>query len=1074
MNNVKKLSAALLVAVMLVSMLSGMVLGTSAATAEELGGPVSIEKAPTGGIVVGGKPLPGKILVVDDDWADLESGTKVRIKLGGGVYSAILGRDAFGTLGGATAVAGSQYTIYVASGLYQGAVDMPPSTELKVYGPWAGVCPNAANVKDANAIRPAAKETDSELVTKDPEKYNEAVIMGTINVNSTQYRPSNFTQYDGLYFGGATQIKLANGSTYTIAPQIRNNIISVTSGYFMDFGRGSNPGILLENNRVIKGKTMASIGGFMDVTLRNNYLNLDLYNDTDSMDEKVIAASALYVSSFTLSSTGATATVEGNYFENCSGIIRHDRGYTGYSNCTYTFKIRNNTIANVTPGSHLIRNRYYAMNSLPGINLEFTNNIVLGIPGDTALFQLPYSDSQFNLSRYRYMVKINDNVFDLPVDAPFVNAEMAGVIDARNNRFENGITAAQFVHKDDCEVLLYPYLNGANQEVGAAKILDVRKMNLNSNVYSGAVDQAAKKVSYDLTGSGLDKVDLTKLLVLDDNCTFKVYSEATLENELNAEKVYLTGGNATTVYILVTAPDGGSSVYSMVITRERGQKAELLEVETSASSVQATVTHPTSNKFVVNIHKADVAFMDYKLNVSAGATVKVVGTDDQPLEDVGRYIPYGGYTIKVIVTSQYGGVENTYTVEFKREKSKLYDPGLVGVKAPAGSDWALRPLNGLWLYYFCDGMTLEETFELETTPGATYAIYSDKDCKTLVSSEKEVKALALKAGINSFYVKVTDNKTPATTNVVRFEVVNPELSSDAAIDGIVGNQPTILGDSISMVIGGDSTSVSFLTSNVYALVDVYADEACKIKLEYTAVQTPDLFSDRISESRTFNLETALEKSVYYVVCTAEDGVTKRTYKLNLSKVATEKVYNDVAENTWFAPYVAAATNAGIVKGEESGDGNIYRPGDNTTRQEMAVIMARLIGANGSAYASVKLGFKDEGKIAPWALDFVKVCKHNGLMNGSSEADGLYFLPAKSISRQEVMALFARTFKLIGKADLSAYKDASKVATWAKAEVEAVVASGLIEGDDNSCLNPLKPITRAEIAAVVARALDYTK
>lgn len=1072
MNNVKKLSAALLVAVMLVSMLSGMVLGTSAATMEELGGPVSIEKAPTSGIVVGGKALPAKILVVDDDWADYEAGTKVRIKLGGSVYTAVLGRNAFGTLGGAAAVAESQYTIYVAAGRYMAGADVPPSTELKIYGPWAGVCPNAANVKDPNAARPAANVANSQEVADNPDKYDEAVIYGTINVNSVQYRPANFTQYDGLYFADSAQFKLVKGSTYTIAPQLRNNIINTSIGYFMDFGRGNNPGILLENNRVLNGKTMASIGGFMDVTLRNNYLNLSLYNDTDSMDEKTVAASALYISSMTMSSTGATALVEGNYFENCSGIVRHDRGYTGYSNCAYTFIVRNNVIAKVNNGSHLIRNRYYAMNSLPGINIEFTNNVVLGIPGDTALFQLPYSDSQFNLSRYRYMVKINDNIFDLPENAPFATAEMAGVIDARNNQFKNGITMSQFTHKDDCEVLLYPYVNGAGQEMGAAKIQGVRPMTLNGVTYNGSVDPAAKKVTYDVTGADMDKIDLTKLLVLDENASFKVFAEATLETELDAEKVYLTGGRSTLVYLLVTAPDGGSGVYTMELTRERGQEAELLEVETSGSSVQVNVTRPASNKYVVNILKADTAFLDYKLNVSAGATVKVTAPDGQPLKDLGRYIPYGGYTIKVTVTAEYGGAENVYTVEFKREKSKLYDPGLVGVKAPAGSDWALRPLNGLWLYYFCDGMTVEETFELETTPGATYAIYSDKECKKQVSSGKDPKALALKAGINSFYVKVTDDKTPATSTVVRFEVVNPELSSDAAIDGIVGNQPTILGDTISMVIGGDSTSLSFLTSNAYALVDVYADAACKIKMEYTAVQTPDLFSDRVAESRTFSLETALEKSVYYAVCTAEDGVTKRTYKLTLSKIVTEKSYNDVAEEAWFAPYVAAATNAGIVKGEESANGQIFRPADNTTRQEMAVIMARLIGANGSAYASVKLGFKDDAKIAEWALNFVKVCKQNGLMNGSAEADGVYFQPTKSISRQEVMVIFARVFNMKGNADLSAFKDASKVAGWAKDGVKAVVASGLIVGDDRGYLNPQASINRAEIAAVVARALDY--
>ncbi len=1071
MKKMKKLSAALLAVLMLVSMLSCMVLGTSAATVEELGGPVSIEKAPTTGIAVGGKSLPNGILVVDDDWVDCEEGDRVRIKLGGGVYNAVFGTTAFADLATMAGVLQSNYTVYVAAGIYTAAASLPGTTNVKIYGPWAGVCPNdASDIALPNAARPAADVADTTIVSENPDLYNEAVVFGVMNVNATQYRPSNFIEFSGLYFAESSYIYLAKGSTYSIAPQVRNNIVSVTKNYFMDLGRGNNPGIVFENNRVLRGKTIASIGGFMDCTVRNNYLNLSVYNDTDSMAEDMISAGALYISSFTLSTTGTNALVEGNYFENCSGIIRHDRGYAGYSNCTYSLKIRNNRIANVVEGTYLIRNRYYSMQSLPGITIEFTGNTVEGIPAGTTLFQLPYSATQFNLNRYRYMVNINNNSFDLPAGSPFIDAGMAGVVDATDNIFKNGIEMSQIAHEDDCDVLLYPFKYDANgAEVGAAKILSVRDTIVGTQVYSGSVIEAEKKVVCDLTGADIDFLNLASLLELDEGCIFKVYKEAALENEVDATAVYLDG-HETERYIVVTASDGGSSLYTLKITREYGSKAELLDVDINASSVLAAVTRPAANLFKVDIKNSDLAFLGYELNVSAGATYKVFAdyTANKPLEDVGDYIPYGGYSIDVLVTSEDGLAENLYTVEFNRTKSDLYDPSVVGISSPADGQWALRPLDGLWLYYFCNGLTNEMAFELETTPGATYAIYSDAQLTKKVSASDDVKALPLKAGVNTFYVKVTDKNG---SNVVNFEVVNPTLSSDASIVGISGNQPTIIGDEISLVIGGNSASMTFLTSSEYAVCEVYADAACKLKLEFTAVQIPDVNSDRVAETRTFNLETIHSMSKYYVKCIAEDGVTTRLYTLILNKLAGNVTYTDVPESEWYAAYVATASAAGMLAGESGEAGQIFRPADNTTRQEIAIIMSRLIGINGTAYADVKLGYKDEAQIADWALNYVKVCKYTGLMGGSGEKDGIYFYPAKSITREEVMVIFARMFNLTDKADLSSFKDASAVSSWAKESVQAVVASGLINGDQGY-LKPKAPITRAEIATIVTRALEF--
>ena len=134
---------------------------------------------------------------------------------------------------------------------------------------------------------------------------------------------------------------------------------------------------------------------------------------------------------------------------------------------------------------------------------------------------------------------------------------------------------------------------------------------------------------------------------------------------------------------------------------------------------------------------------------------------------------------------------------------------------------------------------------------------------------------------------------------------------------------------------------------------------------------------------------------------------------------------------------------------------------------MAVVASRLLGINATAFADVKLPFKDADTISDWALGNVKVVYAMGVMKGSQDATGLCFRPVSDISRQETIAMFVRMLGLTGSYNLKKFKDHASVAAWAKADVEAAVASGLIEGSDGK-LNPTKPITRAELAAMISR------
>ena len=407
-----------------------------------------------------------------------------------------------------------------------------------------------------------------------------------------------------------------------------------------------------------------------------------------------------------------------------------------------------------------------------------------------------------------------------------------------------------------------------------------------------------------------------------------------------------------------------------------------------------------------------------------------------------------------------------YSITFNRERSDLYDPCVIDVIAPESGDTVVRPdrLNAgkLWMSYYASTLLGEAAFEFETTPGATWKLYKDAEKTTLLSASDNVKSIPLVAGTQTFYVEVAD---ATGTNLITFVVENQTLSSEATITGIVGYAPTIVDNKIMVSGFGTTFNATFATGNPYAVCEVYADPAKTLKLEYTSSPVTEPDSIRVIDQRSFAMGIQHANNVYYVDCIAEDG-TVNSYTMIIDKTVAANPMVDVASDTWFAPYVEEVLSKGYMAGD--GDTNTFRPGDKTTREEMAVVAARLLGYDPANYASVKLNMKDAGSIVNWALGSVKVCYHNGIMKGNAEGTGVFFKPKANITRQEVMVMFARMFKLNGTYDLSVFSDANQIADWAKAEVQAVVASGLIVGSEGK-LNPNAFITRAELAAIIARA-----
>lgn len=178
----------------------------------------------------------------------------------------------------------------------------------------------------------------------------------------------------------------------------------------------------------------------------------------------------------------------------------------------------------------------------------------------------------------------------------------------------------------------------------------------------------------------------------------------------------------------------------------------------------------------------------------------------------------------------------------------------------------------------------------------------------------------------------------------------------------------------------------------------------------------------------------------------QDGITRAEFAkvaCTVFGIATNDTntepFNDVSKADWFYKYVAAlyqeqatATNADGTKTTQSviqGDGENFRPNDKITRQEVAVIVAKLqskeikdtmvqVGTDSKnnpimGHVDVATKFKDDASIATWAdesvsyLNTVKYATVEGKDKFVVEGDNGYFNPTQSITRAEALVMVQR-------------------------------------------------------------------
>ncbi|MCZ8520313.1 MULTISPECIES: S-layer homology domain-containing protein [Paenibacillus] len=126
------------------------------------------------------------------------------------------------------------------------------------------------------------------------------------------------------------------------------------------------------------------------------------------------------------------------------------------------------------------------------------------------------------------------------------------------------------------------------------------------------------------------------------------------------------------------------------------------------------------------------------------------------------------------------------------------------------------------------------------------------------------------------------------------------------------------------------------------------------------------------------------------------------------------------------------------------------------------------GVQGAAAAEAGMNpgsFLDIQSVSPALLSTIRRSRELGLFEGDAEGR---FHPEAPLTRQELAAILARALGLPLQQSPSAYSDVDATA-WSHPSIEALRVSGIMEGDGQGLFRPKGVVTREELAVTLLRA-----
>lgn len=183
--------------------------------------------------------------------------------------------------------------------------------------------------------------------------------------------------------------------------------------------------------------------------------------------------------------------------------------------------------------------------------------------------------------------------------------------------------------------------------------------------------------------------------------------------------------------------------------------------------------------------------------------------------------------------------------------------------------------------------------------------------------------------------------------------------------------------------------------------------------------------------------------------------------------SNSRYFNDLNGYSWAVSSVDQLYQKGVVSGV--GGGN-YGPGQSITRGDFMLMLYRAF----ELPALSATGFSDVPSGSYYG-QAIQTARALGISAGYPDGS---FHPKDPVTRQDAMVFLKRAMEAdgwnLGNGDtvlLNGFQDGNQVSNYARDAVSTMVSYGILTGTPEERLNPLQPMTRAEMAVVLAQALS---
>ncbi|MDP5275283.1 cadherin-like beta sandwich domain-containing protein [Chengkuizengella axinellae] len=444
-------------------------------------------------------------------------------------------------------------------------------------------------------------------------------------------------------------------------------------------------------------------------------------------------------------------------------------------------------------------------------------------------------------------------------------------------------------------------------------------------------------------------------------------------NEINFTIQLAVG--TTTIPIIVTAEDGTEMKYAIKVTRKINNTfADLSDLYVNPGVLDPTFA-PEETSYTVEVEN-NVESITVNAAVDNTDVSKTITIDGEEVSEKSIELSIGETIIPVVVEETDGGTNKRYEITVLREDS------------PADETPPVIQLNGSSIVTIYKNRTYTEqgaTAHDNVDGDITDKIVISGNVDTSTTGEYIITYIVTDEAGNVAEAKrtVKVKKKPTTSKP------DDEDDKDEETDPVDGEDVT---DEVDPESEKEDENNNPADENTVTFEDTEGHWANDIIKKLVSKQI--LSGD---DQGNFNPDTGITRAEFATLIV-------KTLELELSDSNTG--FNDVSTESWYAPYIKAARDAGIVEGisEEQ-----YEPSRIVSRQEMMTMIMRAyrtiedVNLSEEEWNAIEK-FTDSDQIGEWAQEDVYVAKYLELVGGRSNNN---FEPTAETLRAEAAVIIYR-------------------------------------------------------------------